>query len=146
MEVGSSFAPTFIANPTIVKVKDHPRLIFKWFMYLATLDDSDGTFSHVLEGVIYFEDVRAYIHYDIEDLGTNDIKSMYMSGLIAYSRKIKHEYQHIEILWFIKILDIPKFKDEIVRYVLSRVHGELIYLDRPYKISKEAIRAITGLP
>lgn len=30
--------------------------------------------------------------------------------------------------------------------MLSRVHGEFIWLDRPHKITKEPIRAITSLP
>lgn len=83
-------------------------------------------FSHVPEGVVYVEGVRAYIHCDIEDLGTNDIKRMYMSKLMEDSWKINPEYKHIEDLGFTDILDIPEFEDEIVRYVLSRVHGELI--------------------
>lgn len=56
-----------------------------------------------------------------------------------------HQYQHIEYLGFTDILDIPEFEDEIVIYVLRRVHGEFMLLDRPYKITKEAIWAIRGL-
>lgn len=146
MEARSSSAPNFIANPTAVQVKDHPRTIFKWCPHIATLDDSVGSFSHVLEGVVYVEDVRDYIHLHIEDLETSDIKRMYMSELMRDFGKIKPEYKNIEDLGFINILDIPKFEDEIVRYVLRRVHGEFIWLDRLYNISKEVIRAITGLP
>lgn len=76
----------------------------------------------------------------------SDIKRMYMSELMGDSRKIKLKYQHIEDLGFTDILDIPEFEDEIVRYVLRRVHGEFIWLDIPYKISKEAIKVIIGLP
>lgn len=146
MEARSSFEPMFIANPTIVEFKDCPRPIFKRYLHIATLDDLVGVFSRVLEGFVYVEDARDYIHYHIEDLGMSDIKSMYMNELMGDSRKIKLEYQHSEDLGFIDILDILEFEDEIVRYVLSRVHGEFIWLDRPYKILKEAIRAITDLP
>lgn len=145
MEARSSSAPTFIENPSFVKVKDYPRSIFKQCSHIATLDDSVGAFSRVPEGVVYVEDVREYIHCHIEDLGTDNIKSMYMRELMGDSRKIKHEYKHIKDLGFTGILDILEFEDEIIRYVLSRVHGELIWLDRPYKIMKEAIKAITGL-
>lgn len=96
MEVRSSFTPTFIENITIVEVKDHPRPNLKQCPHITTLDDSVGAFSCVLEGVVYVENIRAYIHCHIEDLGTSDIKSMYMSELIGESWKIKPKYKHIE--------------------------------------------------
>lgn len=86
-------------------------------------EDSVRAFSHIPEGVVYVEDVRAYIHYHIEDLGTLEIKRMYMSDLMGESGKIKPTYKHIEELGFTNILDIPDFEDEIIRYVLSIVHG-----------------------
>lgn len=146
MEVVSSFIPIFVANLTIVEVKDHPKPIFKRYPHVVTLDDSVGSISRVLEGVMYVEEVRAYIHCHIEDLGMTDIKSMYMNELMGDSGKINPEYQHIVDLGFANILDILEFEDEIVRYVLSRLQGEFIWLDIPYKIMKEAIRAINGLP
>lgn len=126
MEAGSSSIHVSIANPTVIEVKDCPRPIFKWYPHVATLEDSVGAFSHILKEFVYVEDVRAYIHYHIKDLGTSQIKGIYMSELMGESRKIKPEYKHIEELGFIDILDIPEFKDEIVRYVLNRVHGEFI--------------------
>lgn len=84
---------------------------------MATLEDSVASFSRVPEVVVYVEDVRACIHYHIEDLGTSDIKGMYMSKLMGNSGNIKLEYKHIEDLGFTDILDIPKFKDDIVSYV-----------------------------
>lgn len=95
---------------------------------MATKEDLVGAFSHVQEGVVYVEDVRAYIHCHIEDLGTSEIKGVYMNKLMGESGKIKLAYQHIKNLGF---TDILEFKDEIVKYVLRRVHGELIWLDRP---------------
>lgn len=89
MEAWSSSTPTFIANPTIVEVKDHPRPIFKQCLHIATLDDLVGIFLCVLEGVVFVEDIIAYIHYHIEDLCTSDIKSMHMNELMGDSRKIK---------------------------------------------------------
>lgn len=126
MEAGSSSISIFVANPTVVEVKDHPRPIFKRYPHVATKEDSVGAFSCVAEGVVYVEDVRAYIHYHIEDLGTSEIKGMYMNELRGESSKIKLAYQHINDLGFTYILDILEFNDEIVRYVLSRVHGEFI--------------------
>lgn len=114
MEVGSSSTPTFIANPTVVEVKDRPMPIFKPCPHIFTLDDSVGAFSRVPEGIVYVEDVRAYIHCHIKDMGTSDINNMYMNELMGDSGKIKPKYKHIEDLGFIGILDIPEFKDEII--------------------------------
>lgn len=146
MEVRSSSIPIFVANLIVVEVKDHPKPIFKQYPHVATLEDLVGAFSHILEGFVYIEHVRAYIHYHIEDLGTFDIKSMYMSELLGDSGKVKPAYKHIEDLGFTDILDILEFKDKIIRYVLRGLHGEFIWLDRTYKITKESIRSITCLP
>lgn len=98
MEVGSSSTPTFIANPIVVEIKDHPRPIFKTFPHIATLDDLVGAFLRVLKGVVYVEDVRVYIHCHIEDLGTSDINNMYMNELMGDFGMIKPKYKHIEDL------------------------------------------------
>lgn len=45
-----------------------------------------------------------------------------------------------------EILDIPDFPKEVVRIVLSRVHGEFFWLDSIHKITREVVRAVTGLP
>lgn len=146
MEVRSSSIHGFVANSTAIEVKDCPRPIFKRYPHVATLEDLVGAFYHVLEGVVYVEDVRVYIHYHIEDLGTSEIKGMYMSELMGESGKIKPTYKHIEEKGFTNILDILEFEDEITRYVLRRVHGEFLWLKKPYKITKEAIQAIIGFP
>lgn len=39
-----------------------------------------------------------------------------------------------------------ELSDEVVRYVLSRVHGEFMWLDSVFKITKEAIKVVTGFP
>lgn len=72
------------------------------------------------------EDVRDYIHCILEDLGTEKIKGMYQSVILGSSRTIKLEYQIIEDLGLTGILYILEFEDEIVRYIMRRVHDEFI--------------------
>lgn len=79
-------------------------------------------------------------------MGTEDIKNIYQSVILGDSRTIKPEFKAIEDLGLTGILYIPEYKDEVIRYVLSRVHNEFIWLDRPYMIMKEAIQVITDLP
>lgn len=92
MESGSYSSPIFIAKPIVVEVKDIPRPTFKWYPHVATKEDSVGAFSHVPERVVYVEDVRAYIHCHTEDLGTLEIKGMYMNELVGEFGKIKLAY------------------------------------------------------
>lgn len=89
MELGSSSALILIANPTIVEFKDHPRPIFKWYPHVAMNEDLVGVFSHILEGVVYVEDVRVYIHCNIDDLGNLEIKGMHINELMGECGKIK---------------------------------------------------------
>jgi len=43
-------------------------------------------------------------------------------------------------------VDFPTFvEDEWVRYVLSQVHDEFMWLGQPFKITKEVIRVVIGL-
>lgn len=88
MEFGSS-APIFITNPAIIKVKDRLRPVFKEVPQIAKKEDSAGAFCRVPEGVMYVEDVREYIHCTLEDLFTEDIKSMYQSVILGDTGKIK---------------------------------------------------------
>jgi len=43
-------------------------------------------------------------------------------------------------MWF------PTFdEDEWVQYILSQIHDEFMWLLKPFKITKDAIRNVTGL-
>lgn len=65
----------------------------------------------------------------------------FVSGIIC-----RHAIMSMGNQGFTDILEMPEFEDEMIQYVLSRVHGEFMWLDRPYKITKEAICAIISLP
>lgn len=64
------------------------------------------------------EDVRAYNHCTLEDLGSSKIKSVYMSTLLNKDGLIKLEFQIMKDQGFTNILEMPKFKDEMIGYVL----------------------------
>lgn len=86
-----SLAPTFIANPTIFKVKDRLRSVFKEVPKIAKKEDSVGAFSRVPNDMMCVEDVTTYIHCTLEDLGTKDIKSMYQTMILGDFLTIKPE-------------------------------------------------------
>lgn len=64
----SSPALLDIATSIMVDIKDCSRLEFKKFPHIAKVDDSIDGFSSVPDGVLYVEDVRAYIHCTLEDM------------------------------------------------------------------------------
>lgn len=48
---------------------------------------------------------------------------------------VKPEHKIVETLGFVEILNIPQFPEEVVRIVLSRTHGEFLWLDSVCKIT-----------
>lgn len=71
---------------------------------------------------------------------------MYMIALLEKDEMSKPKFQILKDQGFTDILEMVKFKDEMIWYLLSQVHGKFLWLDRPYKITKETICAITGFP
>lgn len=143
----ASFATSeFIANPTMIEVIKRARPIFKLVPKIAKKDDTLGAFSKIPKGVGYVEDPRIYIHCHIEELGDNEIKNMYRTVICDESGNVKPEHKVVETLGFVDILSIPDFPEDIIRIVLRRVHGELFSLDSIHKITKEAVKEVTGLP
>lgn len=119
--MASGSYPTLVdvATPVVVDIKDRPRPKFKQCPQSAKVDDSTDTFCRVLDGVLFVEDVRAYIHCTLEDLGSFEIKSMYLYTLLNKDGLIKLEFQILKDQGFTDILEIPEFQDEMIRCVLS---------------------------
>lgn len=120
--------------------------MFQLVPEVAKKDDTVGAFSQIPKGFVYAEDPRIYIHCNIEELGDEEIKIMYKSFICDNSENVKPEHKIIETLGFTKILYIPEFPKDVIRIVLSRVHGEFFWLDEIHKITKEDVKAVTGLP
>lgn len=60
---------TSVDTPLVVEIKNHPHPEFKKHPFKSLLDDLLGEFLSVYLGVLHIEDIREYIHCDIEDLG-----------------------------------------------------------------------------
>lgn len=142
----SSFIPEFVENPTVVKNIKRRRPIFKIIPQIAKVDDFVGEFSKIPKGVTFIEGPRAYIHYNIEDLGSEEMKNMFIKVITNNHGVIKPKQNIVKDLGFVDILYILEFEDEIIRYVISRVRSEFLWLDSVFKITREAIKVVTGLP
>jgi len=71
---------------------------------------------------------------------------IYHKELIDESLELKPQYKAIQDKHFGQCIHFPYFaKDEWVWYVLSRVHDNFMWLNRPFKITKDAIKVVTGL-
>lgn len=92
MASGSTLTLVGVATPIVVDIKDRPCLIFKKCPQIAKVDDSVDTFSRVRDEVLYVEDVCAYIHCTLEDLGSAEIKTMYMTDLLDRRGFMKPEF------------------------------------------------------
>lgn len=79
-------------------------------------------------------------------MGDEENKTMYKFVICDNFRNVKPEHKIIETLGFIEILCIPEFSKDVIRIVLSGVHGEFFWLDAIHKITKEAMKVVTGLP
>lgn len=144
--MASSSALEFIANPIVIEVIKPPRPVFKLIPKIAKKDDTLGAFSKIPKGVVYAEDPRMYIHCHIEEPGAEEIMNMYRTKICDENGNVKVEHKMVETLGFVDILSIPDFPKDVILIVLRRVHGEFFWLDSIHKITKEAVRAVIGLP
>lgn len=62
-----------IDTPLVVEVKDRTPLVLKRHPYKSMEDDPVGTFSFIPHRVLQVDNVRAYIHCEIEETDTKDI-------------------------------------------------------------------------
>lgn len=73
----------------------------------------------------------------------NDFKRIH---LVDGAYRFKAEYANLGHKGLDVWIDFPMFYDEkIIKIVLSRIHGDCLWLDGPYQISKEALRDMTSL-
>jgi len=66
-----------MATLNVVKIIDRPRPKFKKHPYKSLEVDPLGAFSSILHGVLHVEDVRAYIHANIEEFGESKLMDIY---------------------------------------------------------------------
>lgn len=100
--------------------------------------------SGVPNGVLHVEDVRSFCHYKLQDLGVAVIYEQYRS-LCNEQGRLKEQFRSVVDKGFHHAINfIDNFDDELVRFVLSCIHDQFMWLDRPHKITKEAIYVLTS--
>lgn len=71
-----------IATPLFIDITKRDRPIFKRHPFKSIEDDLEHAFSSVLYGVLHNKDIRAYIYYNIKDLGNADMLSLNTKHMI----------------------------------------------------------------
>lgn len=135
-----------IATPLVVEVKDNTHPVFKKHPYKSMEVDPIGTFSFILHGVLHVDDVRAYIHYEIEETSSEDILDFYIDSIMDEIGDPKPKFVQLQRKGFTQFVNFLTFDEkEWMRYVLSKIHAKFMWLDQPYKIIVDVIRAVTHL-
>lgn len=71
---------------------------------------------------------------------------LYIDKIMDNINNPKPEFSQLNRKVFTQFVNFPSFNlKEWVRYVLSRVHVECIWMENPYKINVEATKAVTCL-
>lgn len=139
-------ASSSVTTPLVVDITNRARPKFKNHPYNLLEGDTKGAFSSILYGVLHVEDIRAYIHCDFKELESAKMMKLYARHMIDDMRNLKLEFNSLQHKGFIQFINFLVFdKPEWARYILSRVHGELIWLDKLHKITKQEIKAIICL-
>lgn len=116
-------------TPYLVDVTVRPHPEFKRHPFKSIETDPVRAPSGVPYGVLHVEDVRSYIHYKLEDLGIFAIFDQYRL-LCDKNGVLKEQYRRVTDKGFHHALNsIDDFEDDHVRYVLSHVHDQIIWLD-----------------
>lgn len=91
--------------------------------------------------VLYNEDIRTYIHCDIEELGNANMLTLYNKHMADSLGNMKPKYKILHDKGITQFIHFLVFDEvEWVWYTLRRVNDEFIWFDRPYKITKKAIQ------
>lgn len=135
-----------IATSFVVKITERARPVFKKHPFKLVEDELNGAFSSIPYGVFHNEDIRAYIHCNIKKLDNLDILSMYAKHMVDDFGNLKSNFKNLEDKDCIQFVHFPVFdKPEWVRYVLSQIHDEFIWLYKPHMITKQSIQEVTCL-
>lgn len=135
-----------IQDPIVVKNVEKPSLKYSLTPKVAFEPDDKTAFSLIPDRVMLVEDVRFFTKCCVEELGHVEIKDTYDE--LCTDGKLNSKYEHIKIKGLTEALTYPRvFKPQWVKFVLSRVHDDFMWLEeQPFKITKEIIHLITGYP
>lgn len=84
------------ATPLAVEFKDRPCIMFKKNPYKSMEVNPVGAFSSISHEVLHIVDVRAYIHYEIEETGNEDILDIDTDNIMDEINNPKLEFVQLQ--------------------------------------------------
>lgn len=93
-----------VDTPMVVEIKNHSCPEFKKHPYKSLLDDPLGAFSSVCHGVLHTEDIRAYIHCNIEEIGNYEMSCVFTDHLIT-NNQLKPKHAQLRRKGFTQFVD-----------------------------------------
>lgn len=85
-----------IGTPLVVEIKDRAQLVFKKHPLKSVEDDLEGAFSSVPYNMLLNEDIRAYIHCNLKELGNVDMLDLYNKHFADGLGNLKPEYKVLQ--------------------------------------------------
>lgn len=126
------------------KLKPHP--LFKLYPYVAIVRDKEGAFSRVPIDCFYIKDVREYILVELKEVNHLKFYDIWDNLTEANMTTFKEKYKKIFAMGLNTWKDFPNFsyKEEWIKIILNPIHKDTMYLNKPYKITRDVIRTLTS--
>lgn len=132
-----SFAYFSMDTLHLVDVTDRPWPEFKRHPFKSEETDPVSALSSVPYGVLHVEDVRSFYHCKLEDMGVSFIYDQYR-WLCDNKGILKEQFKSVAEKGFHHAGNfINDFDNELVRFVLSHIHDQFMWLDRVHKIVRQ---------
>lgn len=103
-------ASSSVSPPFVVEVTNRARPKFKKHPYKLMEDDLNGSFSSILYGMLHVEDIREYIHCNIEDLANVVILTLYTKHMMDGMGNLNPNFKSLQGKGFNQFMNFPIFK------------------------------------
>lgn len=133
-----------ISTPVLVEDIKEPQPEFKIHPTKAGEINMIDALSSVPSIVLLVEDIRSYIHYKLEELGEKFIRKEFKG--LCVNDQFKVEYLPLKTKGLSNAIDFPDQSHfNWVRYVLSKVHDQFLWLEAQalIKITTDVIQRVT---
>lgn len=116
-----------IQDLVVVQNVEKPSPKYSLTPKVASESDDKTTFSLIPDRVLLVEDVRFFTKCCVEELGHVEISDTYAE--LYTDGKLDSKFEHIKIKGLTEALVYPRvFKPQWVKFVLSRVHDDFMWL------------------
>jgi hypothetical protein len=92
-----------MATTLVVDIEDRPHPKFKWNPFKFVEVEPLGAFSFVPHGVLHVEEIKFYVHANIEELRRTNMLNLYSKKMLGENFSLKLAYEVFEEKGFAQI-------------------------------------------